>query len=103
MHSRFDREKVKVLIERSGLNDRELGDLIGSAQSTIWRLRNGRIAKVNKYIVKIEGALHLPAVAASASGVEELVELSRQSPALRSLLEGVLQLMQEDASAFADR
>jgi transcriptional regulator with XRE-family HTH domain len=97
MASRVDQERVQVLLQAIGLNDREIGEQIGVTQSTVWRLRHRKISKVSKYITKLSALASSPAGADHALNPEKLVALAEHSPALKSLLVSLIKFMQEDA------
>ena len=99
MATRVDHERARNLLRRSGLNDREIAERIGVNQSTVWRLRNGKISNVSRYLDRLESLSH---GGISESGLQELVELSKHSAGLRSVLESLLRFMQEDAMASTD-
>jgi hypothetical protein len=96
--TRIDQERVEILLGKSGLNDRQIGERIGVDQSTVWRLRNGRIAKVSRYIGLLEK--QVPG-ATPENGFEGLEELAGQSPAFRAVLEALLQFMHEHRKSRA--
>jgi hypothetical protein len=98
MASRIDQEHVLTLLKRLALNDREVGELIGVHQTTIWRLRHRKIRKLDKYIDLLEA---LPGSSTPIEGsldIDRLAALAEESPALRSLLVSLTRFMQEDAS-----
>jgi transcriptional regulator with XRE-family HTH domain len=92
MASRVDKERVKILLEKSGLNDREIGERIGVHQTTIWRLRSGAISKVSKYLDRLEALSQLER---KEGDLAELSELAKKSPALKAVLESLLHFMRE--------
>ena len=92
MTTRIDQERVKILLEKCGLNDREIGQQIGADQSTVWRLRNGKISKVGRYIEPLE---RLVPARKTQGDLAELADLAKQSPALKAVLESLLQFMHE--------
>lgn len=97
MASRIDHEQIQLLLKQSGLNDRQVGERIGVHQATVWRLRNRKIQKVDKYIERLRGLVSVDAGEVSGFDVERLAALARESPALKSLLISLTQFMQEDA------
>lgn len=99
MDRSLDQIRLDALIERSGLNDRELAELCGVSQPTAWRLRNGKIAKVRKYVAVLDGHLGR-SPAGSMSDDEMMTDLAiyaRQVPALREALASLHQLIQKNA------
>ncbi len=99
MASSLDQAQLEALIARSGMNDRELGECLGVAQSTAWRLRNGQISKVEAYVRVLRERL---------GGAEEetdddfrlvsdLVALSGRIPALRRALQALREIMHNSA------
>lgn len=92
--------QLNALIARTGMNDRELGALLGVAQSTAWRLRNGDIKKVEPYIQQLREHLGDTGDALSMddlSLVTELVTLSQQLPELREALLALYRFMRISA------
>lgn len=88
--------QLNALIARTGLNDRELGALLGVAQSTTWRLRNGRIRRIEPYIQRLREHLGDAADAFPIDDqnlVTELVALSSQLPELRETLLALYKFM----------
>lgn len=98
MTTQFAVERVKILIEESGLNDRELAERLNVNQSTAWRLRKGKIAKVNKYVSSLE---KLASISRPPDDLDQLTEIARRSPALRGLLISLLHFMQESSQPAA--
>jgi|GEM_PF-6309964 len=97
MTSRVDQEWVQLLLRRLGQNDREIGEKIGVAQSTIWRLRNRKISKVTKYIEMINRATGVSLNDGVGLEFAELIALAEESPGLEAILIALSQFMREDA------
>lgn len=92
--------QLNALIARVGVNDRELGELLGVAQSTAWRLRNGHIRKVEPYVQRLRTHLGEAEIVDSdddASLITELVVLSGRVPALREALLALRKIMHQHA------
>lgn len=100
MATRIDQDRVRSLLEKIGLNDRQLGELIGVDQSTIWRLRNGQTTRVSRYIGRLEA---LVPKGAASDGFESLEELADQSPAFRAVLEALMHFMHEQRNSNVPR
>jgi transcriptional regulator with XRE-family HTH domain len=98
--TRIDQERVRILLEKIGLNDRQIGERIGVDQSTIWRLRNGRTSKVSRYIGRLEALVREPT---ASDGFESLEALADQSPAFRAVLEALMQFMHEQRDPIVPR
>lgn len=96
MASRIDHERFRALLDRTVLNDRELGAALGVNQSTAWRLRRGKIQKISKYIAPLE-ALVGEIAAPPDRAVADLLDIARQSPALKEVLEALSRFMRESA------
>ncbi|HYC97029.1 helix-turn-helix domain-containing protein [Brevundimonas sp.] len=92
MATRIDQERVKILLEKSGLNDRQISEHLGTNQSTVWRLRHGKISKIDKYIEPLECLI--PGYVAQGN-LAELSDLAEQSPAFRAVLESLMRFMHE--------
>lgn len=97
MPSRVDHEVLLSLMDRSGLDERGLTSLLGVHQTTVWRLRGGKIAKVSKYIAILRAHLGEGGAPGDAELAAGLVELSRHSPGLREMLLALHRFMQESA------
>lgn len=97
MTSRIDQERVQLLLRRLGQNDREIGEKIGVAQSTVWRLRNRKIIKVAKYIETLSGASGGTPDDSVGLDLAELIALAEESPGLRAVLVSLNRFMREDA------
>lgn len=88
--------QLDALIARAQVNDRELGEILGVGQSTAWRLRNGRIRKVEAYVLRLRahlGALERPESDDDASLIADLVALASRVPALRDALLALRNIM----------
>lgn len=98
MNSSLNQARLNDLLLRTGLNDRQIGDILGVAQSTVWRMRHGKISKLEKYITKLEERLGTggPHVT-DAEMIADLVGYSRQVPALRETLVSLHALMRQNA------
>jgi hypothetical protein len=98
MASFLKQARLNDLLLRTGLNDREIGDVLGFSQSTVWRMRNGKISKLDKHIMALEAHLGISGQGASdAEMIADLVGYSRQVPALRETLIALYALMQKNA------
>jgi predicted XRE-type DNA-binding protein len=95
--TRLEIQKLRGLIDQSGMTDRELERLFGVAQSTVWRLKHGKIQKIQWYIAKLEAAMGVRDRATDEQVVSELDALSRHSPEMRRILRSLHALMQESA------
>lgn len=83
-------------IERSGMTDAELATLLKVNQSTISRLRHGKIAKVSKYQRKLDAHFGLGG-GDRDNDLSELMATAQSSPALRETLVALHRLMRENA------
>lgn len=97
MASRIDQERLKAVLDRSNLNDRELGAFLGVHQTTVWRLRAGKIYKISKYIEKLQSRFGSGEIINGHYSPEYLVELSKHSPGLQEVLTALSKFMQENA------
>ena len=87
---------LDALIARTGVNDRELGEILGVNQSTAWRLRNGRIKNVNVYILRLRAHFDEPEQGGcddDAGLVADLIALSARMPALKDALVALRNIM----------
>lgn len=94
MASSADQARIDDLLTRTGMNDREVGELIGVSQPTVWRLRNGRIRNVSRHMQTLERHLGLARREPSdAEMIADLVGYARGVPALREALQSLHRLM----------
>lgn len=89
-----------ALIAQVDVSDRELGQILGVNQSTAWRLRNGRIKKIEPYLLLLRA--HLGASEHyegddDTSLIADLVALSSRVPALRNALLALREIMRNNA------
>lgn len=85
-----------MAIERSGMTEAELAVVLKVSQSTISRLKNGKIRKIAHYQVKLDEHLGKTA-AGSGDDFTELIDLAKSSAALREALAAIQRLMRENA------
>jgi predicted XRE-type DNA-binding protein len=88
--------QLDALIDRTGMNDRELGALLDVAQSTAWRLRNGKIHKVDDYVQALRehlGNAHDARPVDDIDLVNDLVALSTRVPAVKDALLALRRIM----------
>lgn len=91
---------LDALIARAGVNDRELGEILGINQSTAWRLRNGRIKNVGPHILRLRAYFGEPEQGYchdDASLIADLVALSARVPALKDALIALRNIMHQNA------
>jgi predicted transcriptional regulator len=87
---------LSIAIVRSGLTEARIAEVLGVTQSTVSRLKNGRIAKVSSYQEKLDDYLgHGSKV--QQNEFSELMALAQSSPALREALIALQRLMRENA------
>jgi transcriptional regulator with XRE-family HTH domain len=92
--SAIDQARLEDLLARTGMNDRQIGELIGVSQPTIWRLRNGRVVDVRKHLDALERHLGLADAGLSDEEmIANLVRYSRAVPALRDALLSLHRIM----------
>jgi transcriptional regulator with XRE-family HTH domain len=101
MASSLEHEKLKDLLRRLGDSDREVALRLGVNPSTVWRLRNGKIYKINRYIRLASLAVGeaLPQVGDRA--LVDLMVQAEASPRLRALLLSLRDVLQESATAIS--
>lgn len=98
MGSKAEQARLEDLLTRTGLNDRQIGELIGVSQPTAWRLRHGRIAKISRYIDALESHLHVSEADMSDKDlVIDLVGYAERVPAFRQALISLHKVMRESA------
>jgi ribosome-binding protein aMBF1 (putative translation factor) len=96
MQKTFAQGILSATMGRSGMTDAELAAVLGVNQSTISRLKHGKIAKVAKHQRRLDRHLGLGA-GDGADDLSELIALARASPALREALFALQRLMRENA------
>ena len=95
-----DQARFEALVVRIGLNDRALGTVIGVGQSTVWRMRQGKIYKLSNYIAKMESHLGISADSDRSDDdvlVTDLMLLARHSPELKQALIALRDIMHKKA------
>jgi transcriptional regulator with XRE-family HTH domain len=88
--------RLSAAIKRSGMTEAQLAKIFDVSQSTISRLKNGKIAKVSTYLQKLTEFLG-PSYSEGDGDFSELVALAKSSPALREALLALQRLMHENA------
>jgi len=78
------------------MTDAKLASVLGVNQSTVSRLKHGKIAKVARHQRKLDEYLGLGAND-RAEDFSELVAIAQSSPALREALVALQRLMRENA------
>lgn len=96
MQKSFAQARLSTTISRSGLTDAELATVLGVNQSTVSRLKHGRISKVTKHQRKLDEYLGRAATG-QIGGLSELMAIAESSPALRETLAALYRLMRENA------
>jgi len=96
IHSPSHRRLISLL-HRSGLSDRELEEVFGVHQSTVWRLKNGKIDKVQPYIEELEKHLGTGPDGTIEALLDDLLLWSTDSPELCQMLASLHRLMQDSA------
>jgi predicted XRE-type DNA-binding protein len=87
---------ISIAIVRSGMTEAQMAKVLGVTQSTVSRLKNGKIAKVSSYQRKLDDHLgHESKV--QGDDFSELMALAQSSPALREALIALQRLMRESA------
>jgi transcriptional regulator with XRE-family HTH domain len=87
---------LSATIGRSGMTDAKLASVLGVNQSTVSRLKHGRIAKVARHQRKLDEYLGLGA-SDRTDDFSELMAIAQSSPALREALVALRRLMRENA------
>lgn len=86
--------RVERLLSLTPERDSELAVALGLSQPTVWRLRNGKIAKPEKYLPALEAHLAGRVPSETDAVLDELRRLSVSNPHLQDLLRDLLQAMQ---------
>jgi transcriptional regulator with XRE-family HTH domain len=85
-----------ALAQRSGLSDADLAKVLKVNQSTVWRLKNDRIAKNEKHIALLERHIQ-QSPSTEDDELDDLIAMAKLSPRLRTALLALRRLMHEDA------
>lgn len=96
MEKTIAQARLIFAIERCGMTEAKLAEVLGVSQSTVSRLKNGRIAKVFEYQQKLDAVLSSE-TKGQPDDFSELMMLAHSSPALREALTALQRLMQETA------
>ena len=88
--------RLLATIRRSGMTNAELAVALGVNQSTISRLRRGKIAKILKYQKKLDEYLE-PKAEGVTDDLSELVAMAQYNAALREVLVTLHRFMHENA------
>lgn len=87
---------LSVSIMRSGMTEAQIAGVLGVTQSTVSRLKNGKIAKVSDYQQKLDDYLGHESKA-QPDDLSELMAMAQSSPALREALIALQRFMRENA------
>ena len=90
-------QKFLSLIEELELSDAELEALFQVHQSTVWRLKNGRIHKLDRYLAILGECLNDQSKPREQRLLDDLIALSHHSPEVKKILESLHSLMHERA------
>jgi transcriptional regulator with XRE-family HTH domain len=88
--------RLILAIGRSGMTETKLAEVFGVSQSTVSRLKNGKIAKISVYQQKLDALLGRE-TEGQPDDLSELIVLAQSSPALREALIALQRLMRENA------
>ena len=100
MANAIELARFEALVGRSGLGDKALAKLLDVDQSTVWRLRHGKIAKMKNYLDRLEAHLGTSTAdeqPSEQSLVSDLVALSQHSPGLKQALVALYNIMHNRA------
>lgn len=78
------------------MTEAKLAEVLEVSQSTVSRLKNGKIQKIKRYQIKLDKHLGKVGVA-SGNDFADLIELAKSSPALREALIAIHKIMRENA------
>lgn len=90
-------QQFATILSRSGLSEVRLADLLGVHQSTVSRLKNCKIKKIERYWVAFKMS-DVPTDGIDEQFAERMADLeraARHSPTLRVLLQKLHEIMQE--------
>ncbi len=90
--------KLLSLIHRFEGNDRDLEQVLDVSRATVWRIKNGKISKINKYIEILEGVLGDSHSSPIDCVFEDLKLWSSSSKELREILISLHTVLQESAT-----
>jgi transcriptional regulator with XRE-family HTH domain len=96
MENSFAQIRLAATIDRSGLTDAQLAEILNVNQSTVSRLRHQLIKKVAKYQKGLDAHLGR-STDADGDEISDLMSMATLSPALRDTLMAIERLMRENA------
>ena len=90
--------RLLSLINRFEGGDAELAAALGVNRTTVWRLRSGKIFKINKYIMTLEDRLGEPRIDPITRIIEDLTTWSHHSADVRALLTSLHNVLHDSAT-----
>ena len=87
------------LIDRFQGSDTDLAALLGVSRTTVWRLKSGKISKLNKYIVVLEDQIGGAKADSLNRVLEDLATWSRHSAEVRAVLTSLHNVLHEPATS----
>jgi predicted transcriptional regulator len=96
----LEKARFDFLVQQAALGDRDLAVALGVSQPTAWRLRHGKISRINVYITRLEHHLGISVGTGPLQDkdlVEALVMMASYSPALRNALRALHDIMRSCA------
>jgi len=90
-------QRLLSLIDLSGLSDTELEILFGVRQSTVWRLKNGKIRKIDRYVDTLIALPQFSGPVTEERVISDLLTFSQHSNGVRDILHSLHELMRERA------
>ncbi|MBL4767787.1 MAG: hypothetical protein JKY94_08750 [Rhodobacteraceae bacterium] len=79
-------------------DDRQLERALGVSRSTVWRLRNGKISKLGKYIIVLEDIVDQRFPKPMDAILDDLRLWSNDSKELQEILTSLHKVLQETAT-----
>lgn len=86
------------LVNRLGGGNAELAAALGVDRTMAWRLRSGKVAKVQKYITILEKCVDGAEGDPLDRVFDDLITWSRQSPSVRSVVISLHSMLQNNAT-----
>jgi transcriptional regulator with XRE-family HTH domain len=80
-----------------GNDDARLAAVLGISRSTVWRLKNGKIHKLDRYIEALDQHFGAAQVQSLEGVLDDLRLWSKDSPELRRVLISLHKIVQESA------
>lgn len=86
------------LIDRFDGNDTELARLLAVDRTTVWRLKNGKIRKLDKYVDALSAVVGSSESVTIEMAIGDLALWARRSPDVRTVLMSLHEMLRNSAT-----